>query len=79
MSDMDVGRDDIVAMLASLGDRPAADIPERIDSMELAWLLHQAEQRYGVPMEPDDSQLGRMGTVTGAVDVLRELIGNGKR
>jgi hypothetical protein len=70
-----VGRDDVVAMLASLGTRPAEDIPERIDSMELAWLLHQVEQRYGVRVELDDGQLGRMDTVSGAVDVLREVIG----
>jgi len=69
-----VGRDDVVAILASFHTRPAEDIPERIDSMELAWLVHQAEQKYGVRLELDDGQLGRMGTVTGAVDVLREVI-----
>ena len=69
------GRDDVVAMLAGLGARPVEDVPEQLDSMELAWLLHQVEQRYGVSMELDDGQLGRMGTVSGAVDVLRNVIG----
>lgn len=69
-----VGRDDVVEILASFHTRPLADIPERIDSMELAWLVHQVEQRYGVRLELDDGQLGRMQTVSGAVDVLREVI-----
>lgn len=72
---MTPGRDDVVAMLASLRAQPVEDVPEQLDSMELAWLLHQVEQRYGVRVDPDDGQLGRMTTVTGAVDVLRELIG----
>jgi hypothetical protein len=63
-----------VEILASFHTRPFADIPERIDSMELAWLVHQVEQRYGVRLELDDGQLGRMQTVSGAVDVLREVI-----
>lgn len=70
-----LGRDDIVAMLAGLRARPVDDVPEQIDSMELAWLLHQVEQRYGVRVELDDGQLGRMSTVSGAADVLREAIG----
>ncbi|HET9143211.1 hypothetical protein [Actinophytocola sp.] len=69
-----LGREDVVAILASLRTRPAGDVPERIDSMELAWLVHQVEQRYGVRIELDDGQFGRMGTVSGALDVLREVI-----
>ncbi|MFL6145694.1 MAG: hypothetical protein ACJ72N_28000 [Labedaea sp.] len=69
-----LGRDDVVAILASFHTRPVEDIPERIDSMELAWLVHQVEQRYGVRIDLEDGQLGRMGTVSGAVDVLREVI-----
>lgn len=72
--DTTLGRDDVVAILASFHTRPVDDIPERIDSMELAWLVHQVEQRYGVRLELDDGQLGRMQTVSGAVDVLREVI-----
>ena len=71
---MKLDRDDVVAMLASFGTQPAEDVPDRIDSMELAWLLHQVEQRYGVRVELDEGQAGRMGTVSGAVDVLREAI-----
>lgn len=70
-----LGRDDVVAMLAGLNARSVADDREHLDSIELAWLLHQVEQRYGVRVELDEGQLGRMATVSGAVDVLREAIG----
>ena len=67
-------RDDVVAILASFHTRPVEEIPERIDSMELAWLVHQVEQRYDVRIELDDGQLGRMGTVSGAVEVLGDVV-----
>ena len=64
------GRDDIITWLAGLGERPPG--AERIDSMELAWLVHQVEQRYGV--ELTDDQLERMTTVDDAVAVLAEVL-----
>lgn len=70
-----VARKDVVAMVASLGDRPVEEVSERIDSIQLAWLVHQVEQRYGVEVELDDGQFARMSTVDGAVEVLRETIG----
>ena len=59
-------------MLATYGDRTPEQVLEAIDSLELAWLIHQIEQRYG-PLDVDDDMLARMSTVTGAVDVLTEL------
>ena len=59
-------------MLASYGDRQPEQVPEEIDSLELAWLLHQVEQRYGV-LDVDDDMIARMSTVTGVVDVLTDL------
>ncbi len=59
-------------MLATYGDRQPEQVPEAIDSLELAWLIHQIEQRYGV-LDVDDDMLARMSTVTGAVDVLQDL------
>jgi acyl carrier protein len=47
-------------------------VPEAIDSLELAWLIHQIEQRYGV-LDVDDDMLERMSTVAGVVDVLSDL------
>lgn len=70
-----VARDDVVAMIASLGDRDAGEVGDRVDSMQLAWLMHQVEQRYGVEIELNDGQFARMSTVDGAVEVLREAIG----
>ena len=65
-------RSEVVEMLASYGDRRPEQVPEAIDSLELAWLIHQVEQRYGA-FDVDDDAINRMFTVTGAVDVLREL------
>ena len=70
-----VARDDVVAMIASLGDRTVDEVGDRVDSMQLAWLMHQVEQRYGVEIELNDGQFARMSTVDGAVEVLREAIG----
>ena len=65
-------RSDVVAMLATYGDRQPEQVPEAIDSLELAWLIHQIEQRYGV-LDVDDDMIARMSTVTGVVDVLTDL------
>ena len=65
-------RSDVVAMLATYGDRQPEQVPETIDSLELAWLMHQIEQRYG-PVDVDDDTLARMSTVTGVVEVLKDL------
>jgi hypothetical protein len=65
-------RSEVVAMLATYGDRQPEQVPEAIDSLELAWLIHQVEQRYG-PLDVDDDMLTRMSTVTGVLDVLTDL------
>lgn len=64
-------RSDVIAMLATYGDRQPDQVPEAIDSLELAWLLHQIEQRYG-ELDIDDDTIVRMTTVTGVVDVLKD-------
>jgi acyl carrier protein len=70
-----VARKDVVDMIASLGDRTADEVGDRVDSMQLAWLMHQVEQRYGVEIDLTDGQFARMSTIDGAVEVLREAIG----
>ncbi|MBV9446269.1 MAG: hypothetical protein JO345_10280 [Streptosporangiaceae bacterium] len=65
-------RSDVVAMLATYGDRQPEQVPEAIDSLELAWLIHQIEQRYGM-LDVDDDMIARMSTVTGVLDVLKDL------
>jgi hypothetical protein len=64
-------RADLVALLATFGDRTPADVPEQIGSLELAWLVHQVEQRHGVVLDLSDDDLARMGTISSAVTVLR--------
>ncbi|MEY9890175.1 acyl carrier protein [Catenulispora sp. MAP5-51] len=66
-------RDEVVAMLATYGERTPEEVPESVDSLELAWLIHQVEQRYGRPFDADDEALARMTTVSAAVRVLGEL------
>ena len=60
-------------MLATYGERSPDQVPESIDSLELAWLIHQIEQRYGKQFDVEDDVLAQMTTVAGAVRVLREL------
>jgi hypothetical protein len=62
-------REEVVAMLATFGDRQADQVPESIDSLELAWLVHQIEQRYG-QLDIDDDMLAEMSTVSGVVRLL---------
>ncbi|MFI7490053.1 acyl carrier protein [Micromonospora echinaurantiaca] len=67
----DLGRADLVAMLAELTAKPAAEVPERIGSMELAWLVHLVEQRYEQPLDLTDDQLADIRTVDDALAVFR--------
>ncbi len=69
------GRQDILDILASLGGRDTAEASETIDSMELAWLVQQVEQRHQVVLDLGDDELAQMSTVDGAVGVLRDLLG----
>ena len=61
-------------MLASYGGRGRDAVRDRVDSLDLAWLLHQVEQRYGVTLDLSDDLLARMSTVSGAVEVLAEVM-----
>jgi hypothetical protein len=69
-----VERADVVAMLAAFGDRRPDEVPEGVGSLEVAWLVHQIEQRYGVTLDLSDDELIRMSTVADVVDVLREAM-----
>jgi acyl carrier protein len=64
-------RADVLAMLATYGNREPAQVPEDIDSLELAWLVHQIEQRLGRPLDVEDADLARMSTVSAVVEILR--------
>lgn len=60
----------VVAVLAAYGDRRPDEVPEDVDSMELAWLVHQIDQRYGYALDADDAALASMNTVSGVARVL---------
>ena len=61
-------------MLATYGDRSPEQVRERIDSLELEWLIHQVEQRHSLALDLDDDSLNEMSTVDGAVTVLDRVL-----
>ncbi|MBQ1020007.1 acyl carrier protein [Micromonospora ureilytica] len=67
----DLGRADLMTMLAELAAKPAAEVSDRIGSMELAWLVHLVEQRYERRLDLADDDLARVRTVDDALVVLR--------
>ena len=69
-----LSRAEVIAMLATLGDRRAEDVGERIGSLELTWLITQVEQRYDLTLDLSDEELDRMMTVSGAVAALRDVL-----
>ncbi|GAA3755731.1 acyl carrier protein [Micromonospora maritima] len=70
----DLGRADLVSMLAELTAKPADRVPDRIGSMELAWLVHLVEQRYDRRLELSDDQLAGIRTVDDALAVFRSSL-----
>ncbi len=69
----DLGRGDLVAMLAQLTHR-STDQPDRIGSMELAWLVHMVEQRYGRRLDLTDDQLAGIRTVDDALVIFQTAL-----
>ncbi len=68
------GRADVISMLASFGQRSPDEVAEQIGSLELTWLITQAELRYGVTLELSDETLDQMTTISGAVTALRDAL-----
>ena len=68
------GRREVVAILASMGDRAPGEVAEEIGSLELAWLVSQVEERYGTRLELDDDALAQMMTVSGAVATIHQML-----
>ena len=67
-------RPQLVSMLAPLAHRSRDPEAERLDSMEVAWLVHQVEQRYQLRLDLDDDQLAKMRTLTDAVALLNDSV-----
>ena len=66
-----VDREQVIAMLATFGDRSPEAVDEQLSSLELTWLIAQIEQRYGVMLDFTDDVLAQMSTLSGAVQALR--------
>lgn len=67
-------RADVIAMLAAYGDRSPSAVTEELGSLEVTWLVAQAEQRYGVVIDLSDEVFAGMTTVTAALAALRDGI-----
>lgn len=63
------GREEVIALLAQHDECAPEAVGERIDSLQLAWLVHVVEERYGIRLDLDE-ELEAMDTVDGAVAVL---------
>ncbi|GAA4873014.1 acyl carrier protein [Kitasatospora terrestris] len=72
-----LGRPEVLAMLARYGDRAPEQVDEVVGSLELTWLIAEAEQHYGLRIDLDDEQFARIRTVDDAVAVLREVLAPG--
>ncbi|MFC8717431.1 acyl carrier protein [Kitasatospora sp. NPDC057198] len=64
------GRAEALQMLARYGDRSPEQVDEHLGSLELTWLIAQAEQVYGVQLDLDDERLDAIRTVDDAVAAL---------
>lgn len=67
-------REEVVAILAKLGDRTSDEVTEPIGSLDRAWLISEVEQRYGATLELSDEVMERMLTVSDAVTILGSLL-----
>jgi acyl carrier protein len=75
MSDRPVlERDEVVAMLAKQQNLSPDAVSERLDSLDLVWLLHSVQERYGVEIDLSDGQFAAVRTISDAVAVLRQRL-----
>jgi hypothetical protein len=71
---MAIGPDDVLTMLRGYRERGGDPGADGVDSLELVWLIHQVEQRYGVRLDLTDGQLSSMSTVDQAAAVLSAVL-----
>ncbi|GAA1258904.1 hypothetical protein GCM10009665_56300 [Kitasatospora nipponensis] len=70
-----VTRQEVLEMLAAYGDRAPQAVDELVGSLELTWLISEAEQRYGREIRLSDERLDAVRTVDDVVRVLGEVLG----
>ena len=71
-----VRRADLIQILATLADQPVSAVPQRVGSMEVAWLVHQIETDTGRQLGLSDADLAAIVTVDDAVRVFNERLGD---
>jgi hypothetical protein len=67
-------REEVIGLLATLGDCAPDQVAERIGSLELTWLITRIEQLRDVTLELTDEALAEMTTITGAVAAFRDAL-----
>jgi hypothetical protein len=72
-----VTREAVLEMLAAFGERAPQQVDEELGSLELTWLLAEAEQRYGVELDPESPDLAAVHTVAEAVAALEKMVAGG--
>ncbi|EEP70043.1 hypothetical protein MCAG_00370 [Micromonospora sp. ATCC 39149] len=70
----DLGRADLLTMLAEMTAKPVDQVSDRVGSMELAWLVHLVEQRYDRRLDLTDDQLAGIRTVDDALVVFHTCL-----
>ena len=72
------GRAEVLAMLATFGDRSPESVQDDLGSLELTWLIAEFEQRYGIELDLSDERIDAIRTVDDAAEVLREAVESGR-
>lgn len=69
-----VTREEIVTLLARMGERLPEQVDEELGSLELTWLLSQLEETRGTVLDLTDRQLDGIRTVDDAARVLTDVL-----
>jgi hypothetical protein len=67
-------RDEVIGLLAALGDCPPDQVAEQIGSLELTWLITRIEQLHDVELDLTDEALAGMTTIDGAVAAFHDAV-----
>lgn len=67
-------RTEVLAMLASFGDRTPEAVRDELGSLELTWLIAEFEQQYAIEVELSDERMDAVRSVDDATELLREAV-----
>ncbi|MFC4033173.1 acyl carrier protein [Streptomyces polygonati] len=69
-----LSRQEVVALLARLGNRSPEQVDEHIGSLELTWLMAELEQEHEVEIDLTEHQFATVRTIDDAVVVLSAVL-----